>query len=140
MGPNKIARVLIVDDEHVIADTLRIIFSKAGYESCAVYSAEEAIAVVQAGWIPEFALLDVHLPGMNGLSLSLWLGAACPDCAFTLFSGDNRTSELLEAAAESGDNFEVLAKPVHPEDLLGLVAKSLPAPEVPTHCAGTSVN
>ena len=138
MGPRRIGRVPIVDDVHVIADTLQMIFTRAGYETFAVYSAEEAIELIErTSWIPEFALLDVNLPGMNGLDLSLWLRTTCPECAATFLSGDDQTSELLELSARCGDLFEVLAKPIHPRDLLGLAAESMPAkkleaePELP---------
>jgi DNA-binding NtrC family response regulator len=44
MGSEK--RVLIVDDENTIADTLKIIFSNAGYSAQAAYSAEQALLLI----------------------------------------------------------------------------------------------
>jgi CheY-like chemotaxis protein len=57
------ARVLVIDDEPIIAKTLAIVFSNAGYETWAVESAEAAFALLIAEkWIPQLVLIDVHLP------------------------------------------------------------------------------
>ena len=114
---NQKRRVLIVDDERVIADTLTAIFSSSGYETRAAYSAEQALQVL-SDWHPDLAILDVVLPLMNGIELAVVLVAQCPDCRLLLFSGQSVTTDLLAAAATKGHNFDVLAKPVHPTVLL----------------------
>jgi DNA-binding response OmpR family regulator len=77
-GPGK-HRVLIVDDESVIADTLVIIFSNVGYDARAVYSAEQALALVKEGeWLPQAAIVDVCLPAMHGIDLAILLKGLCP--------------------------------------------------------------
>jgi DNA-binding NtrC family response regulator len=118
--------VLIVDDESVIADTLGIIFSNAGYDARAVYSAEQALALVHAGeWLPQAAILDVCLPVMNGIDLAILLKGLCPWCRVSLFSGHSATADLLETAQRNGHTFEVMAKPVHPEVLLRITEQLL---------------
>jgi CheY-like chemotaxis protein len=114
-------RLMIVDDERIIADTLATIFLHAGYEARAVYSAEDALKLVDS-WIPDLALLDVQLPGMNGIDLAIRLKAEHPGCRITLFSGFASTVDLVEKAREDGHALEVLAKPVHPDELLSLLA------------------
>ena len=114
-------RVLIVDDERVIADTLVTIFSAAGYESRAAYSAEGALELIPS-WPPHFAIVDVILPGMNGIDFAILLKAITPDCTVQLFSGQLDSSDLLEAARQDGQTFEVLAKPLHPTELLALAS------------------
>ena len=79
-------RVLFVDDERLIADTLAIIFSSQGYETRAVYSAEQALELI-SDWLPNLAIIDVRLPGMNGIDLAIRLRAEYPDCIVSLFSG-----------------------------------------------------
>ena len=119
-------RVLIVDDERVISDTLFKIYTQAGYEARAVYSAEAAIELVRAEhWIPQFTLVDVNLPGMNGIDLAILLKAECPDCRISLFSGQAMTANLLASAEEQGHTFHILAKPVHPADLLNITSERL---------------
>jgi CheY-like chemotaxis protein len=114
-------RVLIVDDEPVIADTLVIIFVKAGYHARSAYSAEEALEVIPL-WRPDLAIIDVILPNMNGIDLALKIKAEAPECRLSLFSGASHTADLIAAAPYS---FEVHAKPVHPREMLALASRLL---------------
>jgi CheY-like chemotaxis protein len=114
-------RVLVVDDEHVVADTLAKIFSNEGYETNAAYSAEEALAIVLE-WRPHLAIVDVCLPGMSGIDLAIRFKVEYPDCKITLFSGQSATSDLLETARQNGHSFNVLAKPMHPTELLSVAS------------------
>ena len=76
-------RVLVIDDEPIVAKTLAIVFSNAGYETRAVESAEAAIALLETEqWVPQFAIIDVHLPGMNGIDLATMLKAHYPQVRF----------------------------------------------------------
>ena len=119
-------RVLIVDDERIISDTLATIFRKAGYDAKPVYSAEEALELLSHGdWVPDLAILDVRLPKMNGVDLAVRLKAEHPTCKLSLFSGQPSTTEILEAASAAGHSFDILAKPVHPTELLDLASAML---------------
>jgi DNA-binding response OmpR family regulator len=126
VGVDPERRVLIVDDEHSIADTLVAIFLMQGYAARAAYSAEEALALI-AEWNPELAILDVYLPGMNGIDLAVLLKAQYPKCGLLLFSGASETSELMESARLVGHPFDVLAKPLPPADLLSRAAHFFPS-------------
>lgn len=118
-SPSERRQVLIVDDEVSIATTLAAIFTQAGYDAKSVYSAEEALRLLaEDGWIPQFAVLDVCLPGMHGIDLAILIEAKHPECSIALFSGQPATETLLEEAREHGHSFEILAKPVHPDELL----------------------
>lgn len=119
-------RLLVLDDEHVISDTMALIFSNAGYEARAVYCAEEAMSLLLAAeWIPELALIDVCLPGVDGIDLAILMRAEYPLVHVMLFSGQSATSDLLEVARSKGYVFDVLAKPVHPSEILGLISRIL---------------
>jgi DNA-binding response OmpR family regulator len=109
--------VLIVDDDQAIADTLGVIFRMHGYDSRVAYSAEQAIENI-AVTEPELALLDVNLPGMNGIDLAIVLRANHPNCHLLLVSGHESTRGLLEEAAKKGHIFDILAKPIHPTFIL----------------------
>lgn len=117
-------RVLILDDEPVIANTLEAILRSAGYEAKATYSAEQALELI-AGWQPDFAIVDVILPLLNGIEFSKLLRGSFPECGVLLFSGETRTAEILEQTEKEGYKFEVMAKPVHPEILLEKTAEAL---------------
>ena len=122
-------RILVIDDEKIIADTLVLIFCHAGYEARPAYSAEQALESLTTGeWIPQLAIIDVRLPGMNGVDLAIRLKAEYPDMRLSLFSGQAATSELLDVARLNGHTFDVLAKPVHPTEFLGLASRLLSSP------------
>ncbi|HEY1767768.1 MAG TPA: response regulator [Terracidiphilus sp.] len=118
-------RILIVDDEANVAETLEMIFRGCAYEVRTALSAEQAIETI-AEWQPNVALVDVMLPQMNGIQLGMVLKANYPACHILLVSGHPATAELLEIARQQGHNFEILAKPLHPALILDIVAHLLP--------------
>jgi CheY-like chemotaxis protein len=115
-------RVLIVDDERVITDTLVTIFSQAEYSARGAYSAEQALATLEE-WRPELVIIDVILPAMNGIDLAIHIKALYPDCRVSLFSAQAATADLLDSAVNEGHSFEVFAKPIHPSELLGVAGR-----------------
>jgi CheY-like chemotaxis protein len=123
--------VLVVDDEHVIADTLSIILSKNGLSVMTAYDGEAALELAD-GLAPDLLLSDVMLgPGINGSQLAIELTQRCPDCKVLLFSGHAATADLLADAREMGYDFALMTKPVHPADLLKRIAESF-APAMAT--------
>jgi CheY-like chemotaxis protein len=122
----KKVKILVVEDENIVLKTMTIIFSKAGYETRGVTSAEAALALLEDGtWIPDLAIVDVNLPGMNGIDLAVSLGDRYPRTQVSLFSGRARTANLIEEARLKGHVFDdVIAKPVHPTVFLEM-AESL---------------
>jgi CheY-like chemotaxis protein len=120
---------LIVDDERVITDTLVTIFSQSGYEVKGAYSAEQALASLE-DWHPDLAIIDVLLPAMNGIDLAIRIKPEWPHCHIPLFSGQAATSDLLDLAQKNGHTFDVLAKPVHPSELLEMAGRLLGEPPI----------
>lgn len=120
-------KIMVVDDEVSIADTLALIFSSNGYDAQSAYSAEQALEMIE-GWSPDLAIIDVVLPGMNGIEFAIFLKASYPQIDFLLFSGQPGTGGLLEEAKKKGYLFEILAKPLHPTLMLAKVANMLSTP------------
>jgi CheY-like chemotaxis protein len=110
-------RVLIADDEQVIANTLAIILNQAGFDARAVYSGEKAVEAVDS-FQPNMLISDVIMTGITGIEAAIEVRAKLPSCKILLFSGQAATADLLEKARAQGHEFEILAKPVHPTDLL----------------------
>jgi YesN/AraC family two-component response regulator len=77
----------------------------------------EALQSAQAQ-CPDFLISDVVMPKLNGIDLGVQFKAIFPSCRILLFSGQAATVDLMESARKSGHNFNLLAKPVHPKDLL----------------------
>jgi len=116
-GPTKKPRVLVVDDERVIADTLAIILNQAGFDASAVYTGNGAVDEARKVR-PDLIISDVIMPDMNGIEAAIHIRGFLPGCKILLFSGQAATADLLESARAKGHEFEILAKPVHPQDLL----------------------
>lgn len=111
-------RVLVVDDERIIADTLRLIFSKHGFEAKASYSAEEALRCAR-DFTPQLLLCDITMPGRDGIELIRDISEELPECRILVLTGYysnlNRVreqSDLLHRPAA------VLTKPCQPTELL----------------------
>jgi len=110
-------KVLVADDEQVIANTLAIILNRSGFDARAIYSGEKAVEVA-AEWQPDMLISDVIMSGITGIEAAIEVRKLLPKCKILLFSGQAATADLLEKARAQGHEFEILAKPVHPTDLL----------------------
>jgi CheY-like chemotaxis protein len=110
-------RVLVVDDEQVIADTLAKILDLNGYEATPVYTGTAAVESARS-LQPDLIISDVIMPDMDGIQAAIRIRSFLPDCKILLFSGQAATADLLENARAQGHEFEILGKPVHPSDLL----------------------
>jgi DNA-binding response OmpR family regulator len=117
-------RVLVVDDETSIADTVTTILSMSGYAAMAAYDGDEALETALVA-PPHLVITDVVLPGMNGIELAITIQRVFPDCQILLFSGQASTVDLLAAAGIAGHQFTLLSKPVPPERLLAMVKEKL---------------
>jgi CheY-like chemotaxis protein len=110
-------KVLVADDERVIADTLAIILNQSGFEATAVYSGENAVETAKT-LQPDMLISDVIMTDLNGIDAAIRIRSILPNCKILLFSGQAATADLLDRARGQGHEFEILAKPVHPQDLL----------------------
>jgi len=114
-------RVLIVDDEPTIADTLAQILDASGFEAKAVYYGEAAVAAAEQ-FQPDILLTDVIMRGMSGIDAGVCISKAVPHCRVILFSGQASTADLLHQAEAKGYRFEILAKPIHPRELVKVLS------------------
>jgi CheY-like chemotaxis protein len=117
--PEKISKpkVLVADDESVIADTLAMILNQSGFDARPVYSGERALELAST-FAPDMLISDVIMADLNGIDTAIQIRALLPEIKILLFSGQAATTDLLEKARTQGYEFEILAKPVHPQDLL----------------------
>ena len=110
-------RILVVDDEVLIADTIVQILNRNGFVAEAAYSGEQAIEMAKRS-CPEMVLSDVLMPRIDGVEAAIEISKLCPDTRIVLFSGQAATLEILSRAKERGYNFELLPKPIHPTQLI----------------------
>ncbi len=132
-------KVLVVDDEKLVADTLSAILRHAGFSASAAYSGSSALDLA-AKFVPALLITDVSMPQMNGVELAMTLVSEQPLCKVLLFSGHATSRDLLPAV-DAGYEFPLLTKPMHPTELLLHVARTLQLPEAraPEKRASTAV-
>jgi DNA-binding response OmpR family regulator len=115
--PTARPKVLIADDEHVISDSLAMILNRSGFEARAVYSGKMALELASE-FRPDMLISDVIMPDLNGIEAAIRIREILPSIKILLFSGQAATADLLKKAHEQGYDFEIMAKPIHPQDLL----------------------
>jgi len=116
-------RIVIIDDEKLIADTLALILRSEGYVAEVAYDGPSGLATCR-DFHPHLVISDVIMPGMSGIEVAIELRRKSPNCTVLLYSGQAATEQMMEDARSRGHDFELLAKPVHPAHLLKKV-KSL---------------
>ncbi len=116
-------RIVVIDDEMRIADTLALILRSAGYLAQVAYDGDSGLAVCNE-YRPHLVISDVVMPGLSGIEVAIEISRQFPGCRILLYSGQAATAQLMDDARSQGHSFELLAKPVHPVDLLEKV-KSL---------------
>jgi CheY-like chemotaxis protein len=117
VGDSPVPRVLVVDDEALIADTIVQILNRSGFVAEAVYGGQDAIETARRT-NPELVLSDVLMPHVDGVEAAIAIRESCPETRIVLFSGQAATVEILARARERGHNFELLPKPLHPTQLI----------------------
>lgn len=117
-------RILVVDDERCIADTLAAILRNFGYDASACYDAQSALREC-ASRTPDLIISDVMMPGLNGIDMAIRVRQTHDTCKILLFSGLGNSFDLLEETRLQGYDFDLLTKPVHPAELLRKVESEL---------------
>jgi CheY-like chemotaxis protein len=110
-------RILIVDDQKLIADTLAEILTEARFDAMAAYDGNRALEIV-ARFHPHWVISDVLMPHMHGVALAIRIRQRYPQTSILLFSGQAGISEILQEAQQKGYEFEMIAKPIHPTKLI----------------------
>jgi DNA-binding NtrC family response regulator len=115
-------RILIVDDEEVVRDSLDQWFASEGYETKAVPGAKEALsAVTGAEW--DVALLDIKMPGMDGMELQQRLKEADPELSVIIMTGYATVETAVQALKQGA--YDYVTKPIDPDELCHLVSNAL---------------
>ena len=109
----------------MIAETVVEILNQEGFEVTSVSSGISAIELAK-DLRPAIILSDVIMPGLNGIETGIKIREIVPNCKVILFSGQAATVDLLEQARMQGHRFEILAKPIKPEHLIGVIRSNLP--------------
>ncbi len=114
--------ILVVDDEVSICQSLKAILEDEGYQVLVAGSGEEAIKIV-AEEMPQLVLLDIWLPGIDGLETLKAIHAAHPNVLIIMMSGHG-TIETAVKATKLGA-FDFIEKPLSLDKVIILVNNAL---------------
>jgi CheY-like chemotaxis protein len=111
-------RILVIDDDRLVADTLSLIYQANGFDSEARYSAAEGLARART-FSPSLVLCDVTMPEESGLSLAETMNREQPACKMLMITAysSNAAKVELESIRMKRD-LRLLAKPCPPSELL----------------------
>jgi CheY-like chemotaxis protein len=110
-------RVLVVDDERLLADTTALILRGAGFDTKTAYDGFGALETT-VSFHPDYLLADIMMPAMNGVELAIAITKMYPMTKILLFSGQAGVTNILEESKAKGFEFPLLAKPIHPSKLI----------------------
>ncbi|HMF63396.1 MAG TPA: response regulator [Edaphobacter sp.] len=111
-------RVLIVDDDHLVADTLKLIFEKSGFVAKVAYSADQALQCARK-FVPHLLLCDITMPGRDGLALVHDMTRELPSCRIIVLTGFySNVKSVREQSSKLSRPVGILTKPCQPSELL----------------------
>jgi DNA-binding NtrC family response regulator len=114
-------RVLVVDDDMRVADSLVQILIMSGHEAMAAYSAEAALKMAEK-LKPDAMISDIVMGPVSGIELTNHMREHYPACRVLLFSGYASTRAFTESLGLRGSNVQFLPKPVNPDRILDFLA------------------
>lgn len=116
------ATILVVDDERMICDLLRAVFSRHGHEVMTAVSGAEGLALFRE-YRPRISLLDLHMPDMNGIEVLKQIRAIDPHASVMMLTGGG-TTELENQARMLGVT-DFLKKGLSLDVLVGALERAM---------------
>lgn len=117
-------RIFVVDDEPVIASSLGSILRVEGFNVTTFTDPRQALDAILAQ-PPDLLIAEVVLPKVPGLDLAITVQENCPTCRVLLLSGQPDAMKMIEEARAKGHDFEVLAKPISPAEIISKIRREL---------------
>jgi len=115
-----VGRIMVVDDDPVVAGMLGVTLGTAGHEVVEMYAGADALAHVAeaAASLPDIVIVDIEMPGLNGYETcrQLKAGELTRDIPVIFLSGRDALEDRLQAFDAGGDDF--MSKPFAPEEVL----------------------
>ena len=112
-------RILVVEDEAGIREMVALNLKLAGWEVLEAPSAERALELLHAGAPCDAALLDIMLPGMDGLSLCETIRRDDPDIGIIIVSAKGQEQDKIRGLSIGADDY--ITKPFSVSELVARV-------------------
>jgi FixJ family two-component response regulator len=116
------ARIATIDDEAPVRVALARLLRLAAYEVTSFESGEAFLASLTTS-CPDCAIVDVHMPGLNGFEVRERLRAAHPDLPLVFITASDNAA--MDDAARAAGGVRLLRKPFSGDQLLAAVAAAL---------------
>lgn len=123
--------IFVVDDEEIIATTIAAILRLKGYRANEFTRSSEALESARSV-APDLLISDIMMPRVSGAELAQHIQWSHPECRVLLFTGQWDKADAEIAAHEDGLEYQMIAKPVHPKELLRKVREMLAYPTAPS--------
>ncbi|MSR80017.1 MAG: sigma-54-dependent Fis family transcriptional regulator [Gemmataceae bacterium] len=120
--PTETVRILVVDDEILIRESLAECLCGEGFEATVAASAEQAMELTAKSAF-DICLCDIHLPGKNGLQLLDHLGRISPETHVILITAYGAVETAVEAFQRGAHDY--LIKPILLSELIGKITRLL---------------
>ena len=117
----RVRRILVVDDESLIAEAIAEILLENGYATRVALSGEQAVDLARV-FEPDLLISDVIMGGMTGIETANEILSFLPSCKVILFSGQATTAESFRLGQRARENFEIVVKPLSQDVLLDRIA------------------
>ncbi|EDY16599.1 response regulator receiver protein [Chthoniobacter flavus Ellin428] len=121
-SPNPPARILIVDDDHLLCGLHSLVLERHGYDTVTAENGEDALTQLSFGHF-DLMITDRSMPVLDGASLVLALRSAGSRIPVIMISGSLALSPLPPAVAREVNI--ALLKPAHPKEIVEAVAQVL---------------
>lgn len=108
-------KVLVIDDDRMVADTLAEILRLHGFFPIPLYSGEEAVSFVER-FRPDIVLSDIRMHHVDGIEAARMIRELHPECRVILFTATSLNTTTKQAIERSG--FEFLQRPLHPQNVI----------------------
>lgn len=115
-------RILVVDDDEDICALVRATFEHAGYHVWTTNSAEAALALIQRIGLPHLAIVDLHMPGMDGFEFCAAV-QRFSDLPVILLTADANEATIVRGIEQYAEDY--VTKPFRPRELLARAGRVL---------------
>ncbi|HEY7914869.1 MAG TPA: sigma-54 dependent transcriptional regulator, partial [Blastocatellia bacterium] len=122
MMTSSTARILIVDDEDIVRQSLAGWFGEEGYVTDVAQSGKEALEkLASARW--DIFLLDIRMPGMDGLELQRRIKESHPESTIIIMTAYASVETAVEAMKQGA--YDYIVKPFDPDDLEHIIRNAI---------------
>ncbi len=110
--------ILVVEDEHSIADVVSLYLKRAGYQVKVAYDGKAALEIIEEK-LPDLMILDIMLPHVDGLEITRWIRSLGAETPIIMLTARREEADRIAGLELGADDYVV--KPFSPQELVSRV-------------------